>query len=386
MRRDWKKVLSVVLAASMALTMNTVAFAGTTTDNGTAIETEVTDTNDEVAVAIKEAEASTYAASDNTTLSSNASKFLRKFTKQTVSGTKVIWEDVDYNYSKDYVPGMATLSGCKIDGVTDGSKQMYLFYEYFDSNPWYDSRTRAWDGSYYNYSKSKYTKPQSGTASVSKSVSVDAALVWVDETANTYTKVEGVRVKKVTFKNAKNASKDLSGNELTENPKYKNSFLRITLNVNKNTASLSNAQVKTINKFLSKNEDSKFDFGILRRSLSTNNAQGVAQGSQGIYSSLTIKASSLTIKNLQMRLRFLNANSGEDGEASNTYQDKLIKITLPKKTGSTGKAKAEDNNKYGAYVVSFSKKSGTVVLKGVNNFEGEAVLTTNSPYGTFSVE
>lgn len=396
MRRDWKKVLSLVLAASMALTMNTVAFAGTASDNTTAIETEVSEAATEVTEVADEAvEAATEAAevsavqatdsstiASSNTISNNAFKFMRKYAKYTVSGTKVKWENVEYNFGKDYVPGKATLSACAIDGVTDGSKQLYLFYEYYDSNPWYDSRVRAWDGSYYNFSKSKYTKVSNGNGSTSKSVSVDAALVWYDQTAKTYTKVDGVRVGKVTFKNAKNATKDLSGNELTTMPKYKDSFIRLTLNINKNKADLSKDQIKTVKKFLKNNEDSKLDFGIARRSLSANQLQG----SQGIYSSLKIKASSFTIKNLQMRIRFMNADSGENGESSNSYQDKVINIKLPKKTGSTGKTMAEKKVVYGAYCVEFSKKDGTVVLKGVNNFDGEVVLITNSPYGTFTVE
>ena len=412
MRRDWKKVLSLVLAASMALTMNTVAFADTTSDNATAIETETTEVATEVAEASEEAvettteatevaeaaetaEASYVASAEesdmqiasnspsaNETISSNAFKFIRKYAKYTVSGTKVKWENVDYVYGTDYIPGKATLSACAIDGVTDGSKQLYLFYEYYDSNPWYDSRTRAWDGSYYNANKSKYTKVAAGNASTSKSVSVDAALVWFDETAHTYSKVDGVRVSKVAFKNAKNATKDVSGNELTDMPKYKDSFLRLTLNINKKNANLSNDQIKTIKKFLKNSSETKFDFGILRRSLSANEIQG----SQGIYSQLKIKASSFTIKNLQMRIRFMNADSGENGESSNSYQDKVINIKLPKKTGSTGKTMAEKKVNYGAYCVEFSKKDGTVILKGVNNFDGEVVLITNSPYGTFSIE
>ncbi len=392
MRRDWKKVLSLVLAASMALTMNTVAFAETASDNAAAIETEVAtevaETAEEAVETVAAAEeVSSVKATDapiasENTISKNAFKFMRKYAKYTVSGTKVKWENVDYVYGKDYVPGKATLSACAIDGVTDGSKQMYLFYEYYDSNPWYDSRVRAWDGSYYNYSKGKYTKVANGNNGTSKSVSVDAALVWYDQNTKTYTKVDGVRVGKVNFKNAKNATKDLSGNELTSMPKYKDSYLRVTLNINKNKSDLSNAQIKTIKKFLKNNEATKFDFGILKRSLSANQIQG----SQGIYSSLKIKASSFTIKNLQVRVRFMNADSGENGESSNSYQDKVINIKLPKKTGATGKSTAEKKVVYGAYCVEFSKKDGTVILKGVNNFDGEVVLITNSPYGTFTVE
>ncbi len=425
LRRNWKNVLSVVLAASMVFTMNTVAFAGTTSDNATAIETEATEIATEAATEVAEAseeasetateatevaeateateateaaetdETSSVASAEeydveiasvspsvNSSLSSNAFKFLRKFKQTTVSGTKVSSNYVDYVFGTTYVPGKAILSANAIEGVTDGSKQLYVIYEYYDSNPWYDSRTRAWDGSYYNPAKGKYTKAKTGTASSSKSVAVDAALVWYDETAHTYSMVDGVRLKKVTIKNAKNASKDISGNELTSNPKYKNSFLRLTFNINKNTSNLTKAQIKTINNYLSKNSDTKFDFGILKRSLSAN----WLQGSYGTYSSLKIKASSFTIKNILMNIRFLNAESGEDGEASNTYQTKTIKIALPKKTGSTGASIAGRNVKYGAYCEEFSKTTGTVVLKGVNNFDGEIVLTTSSPYGTFTIE
>ncbi len=438
MRKNWKKVLSLVLAASMALTMNTVAFADTTSENATAIEetapestetaeeaaseiatevaeaaeesaTEVAEASEEAApaedVSASEAVAeetdeetgsvaevasvdeyaevaeATSAASDNTVkpLSSNFAKFLRSYTDYTVSGTDIIWKPVEYVYDNTYVPGKATVSSVSLD-IQDGNKELYLFYEYYDHNPWYDSRTRGWDG-VYKKSNGKYTKSSTGTSSVSKSVSADAALVWYDKTTNTYSQVEGVRVKGLTIKNAKNATKDVSGNELTDMPKYKNSYILFKLNISKKDATLSKENIKKIQKLLKgKTDDNfKFDFGLLRRSLSGN----AAQGSQGIYSSLTLKTKSFTIKNLRMRLRFLNSEE-EGDDAANTYQDKLINIKLPKKTGSTGLSMAEEKLKYGAYCSEFSKKGGYVTLVGTNNFEGSVTLTTNSQYGTFT--
>ncbi|SKB97038.1 hypothetical protein SAMN06296386_11157 [Lachnospiraceae bacterium] len=433
MRRDWKKVLSLVLAASLALTMNTVAFADTTSENATAIEeatqettetaeeassevaesteesaTEVADAVDET-VSEQEAAASeavaeeteeesdsvaevasveefidvnenvTVSASTLKPLSGNFAKFLRSYSDYTISGTNLIWQPVEYVYGTTYVPGKATVSSIDL-GIKDGDRELQLFYEYYDHNPWYDARTREWDG-VYKKANGKLTKAVGGTTGISKSVSADAALVWYDKTKNTYTAVDGVRIKSLSIKNSKNASKDLSGNELTENPKYKNCYLLFKLNINKKKSGLTSEEIKQIQKLLkgNSNHDYRFDFGILRRSLSGN----AAQGSQGIYSSLKLKTKSFTIKNLKMRLRFLNSE-GEGDDASNTYQDKLINIKLPKKTGATGKSMAEKKVTYGAYCEEFSKQDGTVKLVGVNNFEGEVLLTTNSQYGTFT--
>ncbi len=424
MRRNWKKVLSLVLAASMALTMNTVAFADTTSDNATAVEAEeqeATETAEETVATAAEEAASTEETTETaeevtadetsattestvasvsevedddadeevaeitatttsgnettklTTLSGNFAKFLRKFTKTTVSDNKSVTESVEYNYSDTYIPGKATVSSMDL-GITDGTKSLVLFYEYYDSNPWYDGRKRAWDGSY-KKSNGKYKAAQTGTATSSKSVAADAALVWYDSASNTYTQVEGVRVSALKFKNALNATKDVSGNELSDLPKYKDSTLTLQLNINKKNASLANSDIRTIKRTL---KNTKLDFGILRRSL----AASKEQGSQGIYSSLTLKNSSFTIKNLQMRIRFKNSESSEDS-GSNTYQDKTLTIKLPKKAGSTGASIAEKKNTYGAYCSEFSKADGYVTLVGVNNYEGTVTLLKDDQYGTF---
>ncbi|MCR4891980.1 MAG: hypothetical protein K5989_07380 [Lachnospiraceae bacterium] len=308
-------------------------------------------------------------------LARNYTTYLPQYSQAGVSANSRV--PVSVSCDGSYIPGKVTVNYQVIDGVQKDGRDVAILYEYYDKYPEYDGRAHTWDRVYWNYKKGKWSKPEKGTTDSSGSISVNAALILLDEDGNPTwdkaDKLDGVRVSGVKLKYNVNASMDEEGEWLTDEDllkvrkgKLQTPYLRLSLAIDEKRSGLSEEDIKDIQGYL---KGMRLDFGILQRNIIKDRNQ---------YDKLTLarvrdedEEISYEVRGLKVRIRY------PDQDKKNTYLNKDLSLEEYENP--------EDDKSSGAYEV-IVEESDRIVIRGKRNFCGMAVWEKDPVEESFDLQ